>query len=214
MPDSADPIEGWADIDVLNTFSGRATKDLYGKLYYHVKNILECFHRRISLLSCNIHMFNVDSRKLPSYVNENCFARIDVSFNQTQYRRKLRNSGEVTHSKVSNIVDMAYVGTRSTISLLAPLLQSSQNNAHATLVTLYMNAALEMEQFDPLQESGMHAWMSQIAQYMPIGPALLSPNHPMMFKTLSAKSLFQNGDPLLDLYAFHSIERLIMLMKN
>jgi hypothetical protein len=82
MPDSADPLEGWANKDVLSTFSGPATKDLYGKLYYHVKNILRSFHRRMRSLELNIQMFNLDARELPNHLQAGSFARVDVGLVQ------------------------------------------------------------------------------------------------------------------------------------
>ena len=83
MLDSADPLEGWANTDVLATFSGPASKDLYGKLYYHVKDVLRTFYRRMSSLECNIQMFSIDAQELRSHLQESSFARIDVSLKQT-----------------------------------------------------------------------------------------------------------------------------------
>jgi hypothetical protein len=81
MADSADPIEGWANGDVLATFSGPASRDLYGKLYYYVKDILQSFHHRMSSLECNIQMFSVDAQGPSSHLQESSLARIDVSLN-------------------------------------------------------------------------------------------------------------------------------------
>ena len=78
MPDSADPLEGWTYKDVLATYSGPASSDIYGKLYYYIKDILRSFHRRLSTLDCNIQLFNIDARELPNYLQKDSFARVDV----------------------------------------------------------------------------------------------------------------------------------------
>lgn len=47
---------------------------------------------------------------------------------------------------------MGYLGTRDTLSLLTPLMQSQQRNPHATLITLYINAVMEMVKQQPGKE--------------------------------------------------------------
>ncbi len=44
---------------------------------------------------------------------------------------------------VSNISDSGYLGIHGTVALMVPLLQQPQDNPHATLVTLFMNAVDE-----------------------------------------------------------------------
>lgn len=46
--------------------------------------------------------------------------------------------------QVSNISDSGYVGTRQILSLFAPLLQPQTLNAHATMITCYLNAVMEI----------------------------------------------------------------------
>lgn len=82
MPDSADPLEGWANPDVFATFNGPASKDLYGKLYYYVKGVLRSFCQRMSSLECNIQMFSIDAQERASHLQVSSFARIDVSCSQ------------------------------------------------------------------------------------------------------------------------------------
>ncbi|KYG40502.1 hypothetical protein M433DRAFT_116968 [Acidomyces richmondensis BFW] len=189
MPDSADPLEGWANPDVFATFNGPASKDLYGKLYYYVKGVLRSFCQRMSSLECNIQMFSIDAQELASHLQVSSFARIDVS----------------------NIVDGAYLGPSLAITKLAPLLQSRHDNVHATLIALYMNAAYEMEQLGKQNDLILLSLINQITQYMPINQDMLKQSHPMMSKLISAKPLFQDRDRLFDLYTkvhdFKGIER-------
>ena len=46
--------------------------------------------------------------------------------------------------QVSNITDRPYLGTHQTLTLLSPLLQSPTKNPHATLISLYLNAIVEV----------------------------------------------------------------------
>lgn len=47
--------------------------------------------------------------------------------------------------KVSNICDVAYLGTPRTICSLSPLLEKRSINPHATIITLFMSAVLEVK---------------------------------------------------------------------
>ena len=46
--------------------------------------------------------------------------------------------------KALNISDAGYMGIRATISSLAPLLQPRRVNPHATLITLFLNAVMQL----------------------------------------------------------------------
>jgi hypothetical protein len=46
--------------------------------------------------------------------------------------------------QVANISDSCYLGTDTTVTKLAPLLQQPKSNPSATLVTLYLNAVMEV----------------------------------------------------------------------
>lgn len=45
---------------------------------------------------------------------------------------------------MSNITDAGYLGTRETLRLLSPLLQPPHENPHATIISTYLNAIMEM----------------------------------------------------------------------
>lgn len=45
---------------------------------------------------------------------------------------------------MSNITDAGYLGTRETLRLLSPLLQPPHENSHATIISTYLNAIMEM----------------------------------------------------------------------
>jgi len=80
LKDSADPIEGWLFKDILDTFAGGASHDIYGKLYYLVKDTLTSFRERLQLLDVSFNLFNLDARKeLSKHLSIGTFARIEVN---------------------------------------------------------------------------------------------------------------------------------------
>ncbi|KAJ0423532.1 hypothetical protein BJY00DRAFT_321672 [Aspergillus carlsbadensis] len=50
----------------------------------------------------------------------------------------------LARTEVSNITDAGYLGTRETLRLLSPLLQPPHENPHATMISSYLNAIMEM----------------------------------------------------------------------
>jgi hypothetical protein len=78
MHDYADPLNGWSLKDVLDTSSGPATADVYGKLFYHVRAELGTFLRHISDLRMSFRLFQEDASSLPEHVEYGSFDRIEV----------------------------------------------------------------------------------------------------------------------------------------
>lgn len=78
----ADPLDGWLPRDVAATSSGPATADIYGKLFRHVRGVLESFLDRLSCLEVNFRLLQVDATELkghPELVqDQESFNRIDV----------------------------------------------------------------------------------------------------------------------------------------
>ena len=78
MAYSDDPLEGWRQEDVENTSSGPATADIYGKMHYHVRNVLGSFIRRISCTPVSLSLFHMDACALPGHLQKASFSRIEV----------------------------------------------------------------------------------------------------------------------------------------
>ncbi|RKL09244.1 hypothetical protein BFJ68_g9189 [Fusarium oxysporum] len=116
MPDCADPLCGWSLYEVDKTPIGLATSDIYGKLFYYVRSMLEKFMYRMSKLTIAFQLLQVHAATLPNHLDES-FDRIDVS----------------------NISDSGYLGAHRTVALRAPLLRVPPTNPHAILITLFMN---------------------------------------------------------------------------
>ena len=90
---------------------------------------------------------------------------------------------------MANISDTGYIGTRGALTVLTPLLRPPQQNPHATLITLYLNAVMEVIKMgDPKKEVPD---VGLLAQYLPSFPLFPPPsnNHPDMLRFWDARTL-------------------------
>lgn len=78
LKDDADPVCGWRKTEILETSSGAATNDTYGKLYILLRGLLTRFHRRMESLDVTFQLLNVDAENLYDYVGQTSFDRIEV----------------------------------------------------------------------------------------------------------------------------------------
>lgn len=78
MMDDAEPLSGWDLAEVLQTSTGTAINDLYGKLFVHVRSVLISFKRRLSSSGARFELYNSNATELPQIFAPNTFARIEV----------------------------------------------------------------------------------------------------------------------------------------
>jgi hypothetical protein len=78
MKDNADPLNGWSPEEVADTSSGAATADIYGKLFFYIRGMLQSFIGRLSSLNLSFKLFQVDVSSLPDHLENNAFSRIEV----------------------------------------------------------------------------------------------------------------------------------------
>lgn len=154
MKDDADPIHGWRMSDISSALTGAATNDIYGKLVVHLRDQISRFHRRLSATDIFFHLTNVNAEDLYDYVQPVTFDRIEVS----------------------NITDAGYLGMPRTIAHIGHLLKQPDENPHATLVALFLNAVDEMYD-DNEKRKAMMSEMRQVWSYMTPSP-LTSPYDP------------------------------------
>ncbi|KAJ5501693.1 hypothetical protein N7453_006510 [Penicillium expansum] len=121
MDDKAEPLDGWPIREVVRVRT-MAKEDLYGKLYIYLQRVFQKFLDHLARIEINFELLNMDAIQLPETLQENKYTRIEVS----------------------NITDAGYLGTRETLRLLSPLLQSPHDNTHATIISAYLNAVMEM----------------------------------------------------------------------
>lgn len=79
MKDCARPANGWCTEDVFKTPCGGATSDTYGKLFYHIWEVLGKCLRNMRRLEFNIHMMQANAEILTANLPRDSFSRIEVS---------------------------------------------------------------------------------------------------------------------------------------
>ncbi|KAI1270313.1 hypothetical protein F5Y18DRAFT_367881 [Xylariaceae sp. FL1019] len=202
MCDQADPLSGWPPEEVRRVASA-ASNDEYGKLFLYLRHELTNCLRRLSALPVGFELYNMDARKLPQQLKKHDYARIELS----------------------NITDRAYLGTREALSTLSPLLQTPEENSHATILTLFLNAVMEIAKADERSAPSGNidtGWMKPLLPYLPqISPLTLaiSPDGAESYRLWDARSIFLDAEEHFQRYMakekFDEIPRkLHVAMKN
>ncbi|MCJ1477201.1 hypothetical protein MMC13_005872 [Lambiella insularis] len=177
MTDSADPLEGWPLTEIIKA-AGFPSNDLYGGLYFHLKDVFTRFCKNLSKRSITFVLTHADavvlSGALIKSVGGPClFDRIEVS----------------------NITDMAYLGPAKTLELYGPLLRERRENPHATLIGLFLN--LNLEKSSPLEKISVAASTKlRLDRYISISPSDRIPGRysAKVVKRMSAFNLFLDYD--------------------
>lgn len=175
MMDSANPLQGWSSPEVLNTYAGPATGDLYGKLFHHISKHLEKFHTRLTNHGSDFFFLNVNARLLrdQATIKYKAFARIEVRCGILYVAAESRRVAN-TDTQVSNISDAGYLGIGPTLGYLGVMLQATKVNPHATLITLFLSAVPEMLREQEQSAKGYRATAQEIKQAM----KFMNPGHP------------------------------------
>ncbi|KAJ5150509.1 uncharacterized protein N7500_010698 [Penicillium coprophilum] len=142
MDDKADPLTGWSIQEVYGTKTS-AAMDVYGKLFVHLRKVVKKFLDRLTILNVDFEMVNIDAKELPLHLAKDHYTRIEVS----------------------NICDAGYLGIRATLTALAPLLQPPERNPNATLITLFLNAVMEIAKANGEKDSISN--MNLLLEYLP-----------------------------------------------
>jgi hypothetical protein len=79
MHDNADPLSGWDLKVVEDCSSGTATSDIYGKLFYHLRAVLQAFLSRLSGFQASFRLLQLDASNIPDHVESGTFGRIEVN---------------------------------------------------------------------------------------------------------------------------------------
>jgi hypothetical protein len=77
MYDNADPLNKWSSKEFEDSSNGPAAADIYGKLFYHVRTVLQAFLPHLSGLQVSFRLFRVNASDLPDHL-EGSFSRIEV----------------------------------------------------------------------------------------------------------------------------------------
>ena len=89
MHDNADPLNEWSLQAVEETPSGPASADIYGKLFYHIRAMLQAFLLRLSGLQTSFRLLQVNARDLSDHLENASFNRIEVRNLHGQVRKSL-----------------------------------------------------------------------------------------------------------------------------
>lgn len=121
--DSHDPMKGFLLKDILASGNRHnvPVDDIYGHLYFHIRDELETFITKLSDTMHNIHFYNEPILNLPKILNEtlkpfsfSAFDRIDAS------------------------TSVETIGLEATLLSLGPLLKTSSQSKYATLLTHHL----------------------------------------------------------------------------
>lgn len=96
------------------------------------------------------------------------------------------------------------MGIRATISSLAPLLQPRRVNPHATLITLFLNAVMQVVKMGGDRDA--LAGIADLADYLPPPPLFPQPSRddPRMMRLWDARTLALNAEELFDQYVLQN----------
>ncbi|PYI28678.1 hypothetical protein BP00DRAFT_480748 [Aspergillus indologenus CBS 114.80] len=175
----ANPLRGWSLKDVLETPSGPATADLYGKLFCYLRKTLTLFVERLSSTRIAFQFHHTTASYLVEGLDEGSFDRIELS----------------------NLADNNYMGAYHTLSTMVPVLRTPQQNPHATLITLFASAISDVATL----EEGISLMFADsetkqlLDRYSP-GTGPRSPFDAASLKEASALQLFAPVDRLFDRY--------------
>ncbi|KAH8832378.1 hypothetical protein DL96DRAFT_1581831 [Flagelloscypha sp. PMI_526] len=120
LKDSASPLQGWETGPLIQSGKqhGTTREDIIGCFYFHVRDQLQEFRRRMQRFKLNFVLRNDDAIDLAKGVG----AGMHISFDRIE---------------VSNICDQEYVGVPRLLEAWGPHLSIS--NKHAAILGLFMN---------------------------------------------------------------------------
>lgn len=107
---------------------GAHPEDIYGCLYFFLREELRTFASRLRTFSSSFTILSVHACQLPRVIHENLLSEF-----------KLPSSIKFDRIDVSNILDANYVGLRDVLTLWGPLLEGSRS---AAIVGYFMNWAI------------------------------------------------------------------------
>ncbi|EAS27817.3 uncharacterized protein CIMG_09021 [Coccidioides immitis RS] len=173
LPDVADPLEGWCLEDIL-VKTPLAKNDLYGALFFYLRDIIFKFCRRVSAMECHIDLFQVRAAYLPAMAGGPIFDRIELS----------------------NLADKEYYGIGHCIGAFGVMLKEKSKNPHATMLTLFMNAVDGKPKPNNVTKNSL-VKKANLERYIPgISELKLSPSpyDPDKFKIVEGLALLRNPE--------------------
>lgn len=140
LDEESEPYNGWYMADILKVRNSGAVNDVYGKLFRMLEVLLVDVKHRLVANGAAFEMHNMDTAQLPNVLAPSTFARIEVCLHDSISDRMAL----LTFPKTGNYADSNLLGVSRTVHFLAPLLQDHDTNRHATLLTHFKMAVLDV----------------------------------------------------------------------
>jgi hypothetical protein len=170
MKDDATPRNGWNRLDYAK-FAPAAKADEYGAMFFYLCDMLRKFCARIRTIDLSFHMYSVNAQELNEYIGDMMFDRIEV-----RELPLLKAHVAEYLSQISNICDWSYLGPHQCLRVFSPMLKPKSANPHATLLMLFLNAAVEidhrLQETDPIvYKASVETAMLRVKEYLPFSEA-------------------------------------------
>lgn len=153
-----DPLDGW-NLKELGSFRRnkldltKLNNDLYGNLYFFVKDLLTSLHRKVRARTIHFKLACGLAQDIQHFTSAPRFDRIEVS----------------------NITDLGFLGIQQTLVSMRPMLKTT--NPKATIISLFKTAMtiVKTQHQDPKEEVLRR---QQALRYLPLkgAPSLFNPD--------------------------------------
>ncbi|KAK8232876.1 hypothetical protein HDK77DRAFT_51232 [Phyllosticta capitalensis] len=173
-----DPTDGWTLKDLLQK-TPLAKNDVYGGMFFHVRDILENFCSKIKDLKINFVLLHKEASALPKTLAQDF--KLTQSFDRIE---------------ISNIIDSYLVGP-CCLNLFTPLLRPVAENPHATLLTGFTHSIAEMGNEPVLRQEfrgSLDRTRKRTARYFPQPPETMDKRTKWLHSYAGA--MFQDWDGL------------------
>ncbi|KAJ4365373.1 hypothetical protein N0V95_000520 [Ascochyta clinopodiicola] len=165
-----------------------AKADEFGAIFFHIQVLLLKFCSRLRTSNISFRLFNMDARDIGHYLDDMKFDRIEIS----------------------NICDRGYVGPHTCLQVFAQLLKSNSQNPKATLLMLFINAAMETDHIANPQGdvSSLVSAMKSLEKYITIDKSRMSLTrsgmttkaHPDLILRTACYDMFKPWDKYFDMF--------------
>ncbi|KAI8935049.1 hypothetical protein NX059_008713 [Plenodomus lindquistii] len=165
-----------------------AKADEIGAIFFHIRELLFKFCDRLKRSKISFRLFCMDARDLGGYLDDMKFDRIEVS----------------------NICDRGFVGPHTCLRVFSQLLKSTSQNPKATLLMLFINAAMETDNIANPQGDihSMISAMKRLETYIPFDKPRTDSSrgktntsaHPDLILRTACCDMFKPWDKYFDMF--------------
>ena len=182
--DSANPLDGYSLSTLLPSHSDGSSNtrcDINGALYDHVLTNLRLFSEKLRTQSHSFVLLGADAFYLPIILRDSPVAK--RGFDRIE---------------VSNVADTSYLGPEIVLSTFGPMLKTTKDNPHATLITRFMNATRSAEQDlgDLYRRKAAKKGIKKTRKLLPACPVPVEAEKydPQLLRLSAAASMYKDRD--------------------